>query len=162
MSWLLMMLACSGGKDSGVEATETTESTTSGTDDTATATGSAALFGNLTCTVPGTMGKFYIAVFDVEPFQVGSATVVAQASSPESVDLSSPDKMAAYRVEDIPTRADPYYVVAFVDINNNYEATQTPDSGDIISLDGSGAYSTTLATDGEEVQLDMVFNMAMP
>lgn len=68
-----------------------------------------------------------------------------------------------YRVENVPTRSEPYFIGAFIDVNGNYSTSPSPDSGDIIAvMDGMVPYSATVATANVDVKLDVVFNLVRP
>ncbi len=110
----------------------------------------------------GGKGTVYVAVFDKDPvIDRAGAKVVGMALVP-GCDLTSDTASVPYSIAGLATRADPYFVVAFLDDNKNASATAPgPDKGDLVSLDGIGAPKVTIAKAGT-VALDIPLNAVLP
>lgn len=167
MALLMMMLACSGAKDSSGASTDSDQTTTtvdSGTDsgtDSGSASGNGAITGTVSATVPGAKGQLYLAVFDKDPFQDPTAIGVVNGEV-KDVDLTN-GATDTYRVEEVPLRSEAYFIGAFIDVNGNYSTSPSPDSGDIVAvMDGMVPYSVTVDTANVDVKLDLVFNLIRP
>ncbi len=93
-----------------------------------------------------------------------SARRVAE-SIQESTDFSGDDARYEYTIEGIPPRAEPYFVIAFLDDNGTVDpstpASAGPDRGDLVSLDGFSSPQVTLASP-EAVTLDLDLNFSLP
>lgn len=126
----------------------------------------ASMAGNVTRSAEpaaGGRGNLYIAVLDADPVtSFGSANLVAMAVI-ESVDMSASGVSIPYRIDNIPLRAQAYYVNAFLDDNNNAAAGDRPgpDRGDLVSLNGFSSPTITLSTAGEKT-LNIVLSSRMP
>jgi len=127
-----------------------------------------ALVGHVTRTVEpmnGGQGDLLIAVFTKDPISdQANAMVVAQARLAD-VDMTSPTASIAYEVVDIPPRAEPYFVIAFLDDNHTTSSTDPttarPDKGDLVSLNGIAVPKVTVAAPGG-VAHDIALTIAMP
>jgi hypothetical protein len=127
-----------------------------------------ALFGHVrrsAMPAAGGVGDLYIAVFDGDPVSNrASAQNVANTRIP-GADLRDASATIAYRVEAIPPRPQPYFVVAFLDDNHTVSATDPdlagPDRGDLISIMGLSAPMVAVP-DPREVALDLDLNFNLP
>ena len=81
------------------------------------------------------------------------------------VALSADGAAVPYAIEDIPVRPEPYFVIAFMDDNDNVDPEDMenagPDSGDLLSLRGLASVSVTLDAPGEHA-LDIDLNSVLP
>jgi hypothetical protein len=110
-------------------------------------------------------GHIYVAIFDKDPVaNMATAQLVAQALI-ENSDLSAAGAKVSYRVADIPTRAEDYFVVAFLDDNGSVNPAMPekagPDKGDLVSLDGLAAPKVKLTAVGDQAH-DIVLNSVLP
>ena len=127
-----------------------------------------SIFGGITRTAmpaAGGVGDLYIALFTSDPvISGGSAMPVANARI-EGADMRAPDVRIPYEVNGIPPRAEPYFVVAFLDDNGTVDPTDPagagPDRGDLVSLMGVGSVRVTVPDEGA-VPLDLVLNFNLP
>jgi hypothetical protein len=155
------------GTDPGADA-ETPETDTATGPDVDDTTGT--LFGSVTRTAEpaaGGVGPLFIAVLDGEPVSLGGGprpNVVAVTLIPDA-DMRARDASIPYRVTGIPPRAQPYYVSAFLDDNRNADTTSEsnagPDRGDLVSLNGIGSFTVTIA-EATDVRFNIVLNNRMP
>ena len=91
---------------------------------------------------PDAQGTIYVVLFDREPYAFGepasnAKVVAAQVLADE--DLSQPESAAWYTLKGITPRAEPYYIDAFLDVDNSSDpsdpATARPSRGDLITTD---------------------------
>lgn len=136
--------------------------------DMSVASGRASLTGSVTrsaMATEGADGDIYIAVFDRDPVLDMANAVVVGAGFLEDADLSTDGAMVAYEVDDIPVRAEPYFLIAFMDDNDNVDASDPdnagPDSGDLLSLRGLASVSVTVDAPGPH-ELDIDLNSVLP
>ena len=110
----------------------------------------------------GGKGIVYVALFDRDPVtDRTNAKVVGRVIVPD-VDMTADTASVAYSIGGIPPRAEPYFVIAFLDDNHNAVTTNPgPDKGDLVSLDGIAAPKVTVAKPGKTT-LDIPLNAAMP
>ena len=82
-----------------------------------------------------------------------------------NVDLAMAGATVAYVVDDVPPRAEDYFLIAFLDDNGNVDQSNPdaagPDRGDLVSLMGVSAPKVTLATAGDHTH-DIDLNLVMP
>lgn len=133
--------------------------------DSGVAASSASLVGVVTRTAEpraGGVGHLYVAVFDRDPvLDRDSARVVGNARV-DDADMREPGAAVPYRVDGLPPRSEPYFVIAFLDDNANVDPSAPgPDRGDLVSLNGLSAPSVTAAGPGD-VALDIVLNTNLP
>ena len=133
--------------------------------DSGAAASSASLVGVVTRTAEpraGGVGHLYVAVFDRDPvLDRDSARVVGNARV-DDADMRDPGAAIPYRVDELPPRSEPYFVIAFLDDNANVDPSAPgPDRGDLVSLNGLSAPSVT-AAGPEDVALDIVLNTTLP
>lgn len=128
----------------------------------------ATLSGNVVRTTApkaGGLGNLFVAVFENDPVtSMSDAAPVGQALV-EDADMSADDAAIPYEVTGIPVRAEPYFIVAFLDDNDNAStddpATAGPDRGDLVSLQGLASPSVSLDQAGVTTY-EIVLNIAMP
>jgi len=110
-------------------------------------------------------GDIYIAVFDRDPVLDMESAVAVGSGFLADADLSADGAMVPYTIEDIAVRAEPYFLIAFMDDNDNVDASDManagPDSGDLLSLRGLASISVTLDTPGAH-DLDIDLNSVLP
>ncbi|MDQ3037333.1 MAG: hypothetical protein M3Y87_33370 [Myxococcota bacterium] len=111
----------------------------------------------------GGVGDLFVAVFDRDPVVERDNAMVVAATRLEAVDFSAADATVAYEVAEIPPRAEPYFVIAFLDDNGTVTdpTMAVPDSGDLITLQ-SFAAPTFTASEPARVELDLVLNFNLP
>ena len=139
------------GVEAGVDAPAPTTATLHGV---VTRSGTPAVDG---------IGGLYIALFDMDPVvAMDEASVVGSAFVPD-VDMSAAGASIAYEMADIPPRAEPYFVIAFLDDNDSVTdpTAAAPDRGDLISLDGFAAPQVTLS-EPTRVELDIDLTENLP
>lgn len=136
--------------------------------DMAVASGSASLMGSVTRSAMPTAGgdgDVYIAVFDRDPVLDMDSAVAVGSAFLEDADLSADGAAVPYTVMDLPVRAEPYFLIAFMDDNDNVDASDMasagPDSGDLLSLRGLASLSVTLDAPGSH-ELDIDLNSVLP
>ncbi len=136
--------------------------------DMAVASGTASLTGSVTRSATPTAGgdgDVYIAVFDRDPVLDMANAMVVGSGFLEDADLSADGATVPYTIEDIAVRAEPYFLIAFMDDNDNVDASDManagPDSGDLLSLRGLASVSVTLDTPGAH-DLDIDLNSVLP
>lgn len=136
--------------------------------DMASPSGAASLAGSVTRSAmptAGADGDVYIAVFDRDPVLDMANAVAVGSGFIEDADLSADGAMVPYAVDDIPVRAEPYFLIAFMDDNDNVDASDMasagPDSGDLLSLRGLASVSVTLDSPGAH-DLDIDLNSVLP
>jgi hypothetical protein len=128
----------------------------------------ATLTGKITrSTAPkaGGKGGLYVAIFERNPItNQNDPGLVARTLIPDA-DMTAAGASYTYTLGPIPTRAEAYYITAFLDDNNtvnmNDPSKAGPDKGDLVSLDGFNFPTVTVSQPGEET-LDIVLNIAMP
>jgi hypothetical protein len=110
----------------------------------------------------GGKGNVYVAVFDHDPvIDRMNAKLVGQALIMDA-DMTADTASVDYAVKDITPRADPYFVIAFLDDNHNAStASPGPDKGDLVSLEGLSSPKVTLATP-TVATLDLALSAALP
>jgi len=111
------------------------------------------------------VGNVYVALFDRDPIaNMDTAQVVGNALIAD-VNLSAAGASVTYAVEDVPPRAEDYFLIAFLDDNGNVDqsnpAAAGPDRGDLVSLAGVSAPKVTVATAGAHAH-DIDLNLVMP
>ena len=110
-------------------------------------------------------GDVYIALFDRDPVLDAEGAVAVGSGFLEDADLSADGAAVPYAIEDIPVRPEPYFVIAFMDDNDNVDPEDMenagPDSGDLLSLRGLASVSVTLDAPGEHA-LDIDLNSVLP
>ncbi|UJR81559.1 hypothetical protein [Sandaracinus amylolyticus] len=178
----LSLAACSS--DEGTEGTDA-GSITSGTDSGAPRPaadsgaplvedagtppeGEGSLMGVVTRSampMAGGRGHLYIAIFDRDPvLDRDGATVVANGLVMDA-DMSASGARIVYSVLGIPPRAEPYYVVAFLDDNGNADTSDPrragPDRGDLVSLMGLSSPQVTVSS-ATVVARDIDLNASLP
>jgi len=93
-----------------------------------------------------------------------SASRVAE-SILEATDFSTEGARYEYNIEGIPPRAEPYFVIAFLDDNGTVDTSTPslagPDRGDLVSLDGFSSPQVTLSSP-EVIMLDLDLNFSLP
>ena len=113
----------------------------------------------------GGIGHIYVALFDADPVRARDSANLIVNVRIENADMSSSSASIPYELAGIPTRAAPYYVVAFLDDNGTVSATEAdaagPDRGDLISLDGFSS-PTVLVNDTARQQYDIDLNFNRP
>lgn len=136
--------------------------------DMAVASGTASLTGSVTRSATPTAGgdgDVYIAVFDRDPVLDMAGAVAVGSGLVEDADLSAEGASVPYAIDAIPVRAEPYYLIAFMDDNDNVDPSDMenagPDSGDLLSLRGLASVSVTLETPGAH-ELDIDLNSVLP
>jgi len=136
--------------------------------DMAVASGSASLTGSVTRSAMPTAGgdgDVYIAVFDRDPVLEMESAVAVGSAFVEDADLSADGATVPYEVMDLPVRAEPFFLIAFMDDNDNVDASDManagPDSGDLLSLRGLASVSVTLDAPGAH-DLDIDLNSVLP
>lgn len=109
------------------------------------------------------IGDLFVAVFDRDPVSEMDAAEVVAAARLEDVDMASMDASIAYEVTGIPPRAEPYFVIAFLDDNDNVTdpTMAAPDRGDLVSIEGFGAPSVTVS-EPVRVERALVLNLNVP
>lgn len=131
-------------------------------------TGCATLAGKvmrvaLTKPQNGGKGSVYVAVFDKDPVIDRAGAKLVGQTKIENCDMTADTASVPYTIAALPPRADPYFVVAFLDDNENAGgATPGPDKGDLVSLDGLAAPKVSLPTGGATVTLDISLNAVLP
>ena len=111
------------------------------------------------------VGNVYVALFDQDPIAHKDTAKVVGNALIRNVDLAASGATVAYAVEDVPPRAEAYYLIAFLDDNANVDMTMPasagPDKGDLVSLTGVSAPKVMLTTPGAHAQ-DIDLNLVMP
>ena len=132
------------------------------------ASGAVRLHGVVSRSVTPTAdgdGDIYIAIFDRDPVLAMADAVAVGNAFLADADLSADGATVPYSVEDLPVRAEPYFVIAFMDDNGNVDPSDPesagPDSGDLLSLRGLASLSVTLAEPGDR-ELDIDLNSVLP
>jgi hypothetical protein len=118
------------------------------------ATGDGVLEGTVSRTASGggdNVGDVWMMLFEDDPLAGGAPITL---DSLPGVDLSDPDTTVGYRLEGLPTRAEGYFLVAFLDDNSS---GSMPDADDIIALDGASVPRVVLV-DGDETRFDVVLS----
>ena len=179
----LAALGC-GSADPASPAAIAVDAGTSGLDDASTAPpsgdadspatdggagnlGAATLTGKVkrvatTSPSAGGKGPIYVAVFDSDPVtnrqnarSVGNVLIL-------DADMTSATAAVDYTITNLPPRAQPDFVVAFLDDNKTATTTNpAPDRGDLVSMDGFSAPKITIAT-ATTATLDLNLTMALP
>lgn len=133
--------------------------------DAAAPAGGGSLVGSIRRTAEpraGGVGHVYVAVFDRDPVLNRDDAVLVGRALVEDADLRAPDATVSYRVNEVPPRAEPYFVTAFLDDNGTVDAANPgPDRGDLVSLDGLASPSVTVDRAGD-VPFDIVLNANLP
>lgn len=123
------------------------------------------LVGNVTRSAEpaaGGVGHIYIGVFTADPVTDRDNAVPVVNVRVEDADMSSPNASIPYRLEGVPPRADPYFVTAFLDDNNNTMLPDAaPDRGDLVAIERLRAPQVTVATP-TEVMFDIDLNINLP
>ena len=136
---------------------------------------SAGMFSVLTgeitrSTAPknGGVGPVYVALFERNPITAstsGTDPGLVAFQRIEGVDFNPASTRVPYRQEQIPPRAEQYYITAFLDDNMNADMgdpmSAGPDRGDLISLEGIGPVTVTVDMAGDVVMLDLDLNFSM-
>jgi len=158
--------AGSGGMADGGTAGETDAGGAGGTDAGGTAA-AGRLEGVVTRTAEpraGGIGHLYIAVFDRDPVTNRDSAVVVARTLIENADMSDDAAEIPYSVEEVPPRAEPYFVTAFLDDDGDAgmdPETAGPDMGDLVVLEGLGSPQVTVSS-AETVSFDIVLNTNLP
>ena len=117
--------------------------------------GTGVLTGTVSRTATGAddnRGDLWVMLFDGDPLSgVGPVSTTLAGN----IDLSDPATVVSYRVEGLPTRDEPWYLVAFLDDNGT---GTLPDSGDIIAAEGFGVPQLVVDPETDTV-FDIVLNM---
>lgn len=113
----------------------------------------------------GGKGGLFVAVFERNPItNRDNPGLVARTLIPDA-DMSAANASYTYTITDIPPRAEPYYITAFLDDNNtvnmNDPTKAGPDRGDLVSLDGLNFPTVTVSQPGQQT-FDIVLNIALP
>ena len=113
----------------------------------------------------GGRGGLYVAVLTADPvINRDSAMLVGNALIP-NVDMSSASTSIPYTITGIPPRAEPYFVTAFLDDNNNASTTDPaaagPDRGDLVSLESFMTPQVTVP-DSTPVNRNLDLNFNLP
>ena len=163
------LAACGSSTEPGVDASVSVDAAGSvdafsAADAPATTTGT--LHGDVTRTAmprADGIGDLFVAVFDRDPVTEMAEAQVVAAARLEDVDMSSADARIAYEVTGIPPRAEPYFVIAFLDDNDNVTdpTMAAPDRGDLVTIEGFGAPSVTVS-EPVRVDRDLVLNLNVP
>ena len=104
------------------------------------------------------VGTLVVSVYDTDPLQNEDACELA-SSSASNVDLSGEANGFGYTVGGIPTRAEPYIVVALFDDNGDLDALGQPGPGDLLSYAGeTTAFPTAVVADAAPVPLQLELN----
>ena len=126
-SFSLLLAACGDGGNPGSEPPS----------DGGVAGTTARLEGSVTRSAMPTAGgdgDVYIALFDRDPVLDAEGAVAVGSGFLEDADLSADGAAVPYAIEDIPVRPEPYFVIAFMDDNDNVDPEDMenagPDSGD--------------------------------
>ena len=117
--------------------------------------GTGVLTGTVSRTATGAdgnRGELWLMLFDGDPLSGVGPVSTRRAGI---IDLSDPATVLSYRVEGLPTRDEPWYLVAFLDDNGT---GTLPDNDDIVAVEGSGVPQVVVATETETV-FDIVLNM---
>jgi hypothetical protein len=96
------------------------------------------------------VGDAHVWFFEGDPREEPQGPIFQAAGVP--VDLTDAGAIASFTVEDVPTRADPLYVVAYLDVDGS--GANGPSAGDPIALDGDGL-PTALVVDATPVDLSL-------
>lgn len=118
------------------------------------ASGDGVLEGTISRTASGggdNIGDIYLMLFEEDP-QAGGEPLTVDVL-PE-IDLSDPATVVSYRLEDLPTREEGHFLVAFLDDDGS---GNMPDPNDIIALDGFSLPRVVLRPDAE-TSLDLVLS----
>ncbi len=111
------------------------------------------------------VGNVYVALFDRDPIANMDTAVAVGNALLTNVDLAAAGATVAYVVDNVPPRAEDYFLIAFLDDNGNVDQSNPdaagPDRGDLVSLMGVSAPKVTLATPGEHSH-DIDLNLVMP
>jgi len=134
--------------------------------DAAAPAGSGSIEGNVTRSAmpaAGGRGDLYVAVFASDPVTDRMARNIANARI-DDVDMSATPVSVPYTVVGIPTRAEPYFITAFLDDNNTVDPTDPsragPDRGDLVALEGFSSIRVTVANDTPvSLNIDLNFNL---
>jgi hypothetical protein len=96
---------------------------------------------------PDGRGDVYVMLFTSNPAVTDPPAMRVVAQSLPDVDLSTPDATIEYELTGIPPRGEPYYVVAFLDDDENANAADPrPTIGDGVTMVGGGVPTTTIDT----------------
>ncbi len=127
----------------------------------------ATLSGNVTRSVAptaGGVGNLFIALFEQDPVTSMNPPAPVGQVLIENADMSGDGAAIAYEIPNVALRADPYFIVAFLDDNGTAAmdpASAGPDMGDLVSLSGLASPSVVINQAGV-VQQDIDLNLAMP
>ena len=103
-------------------------------------------------------GTLYIALFEEDPAaDLSNPPIEVDGVIIEMADFSDMDTSFTFNFNDITMRAEPYYVTALLDLNENAAETSLPDKGDIISLMGQASPSIVIDQSNVEMMLDLNF-----
>lgn len=128
------------------------------------------LVGKITRTVQpknGGVGPVFVALFEKNPITSstsGADPGLVAFQRIENVNFTDPATAVPFRLEAIPPRPEPYFIIAFLDDNMSADTampeTAGPDRDDLVSLNGIGTPKVTINAPGESM-LDLVLNIAM-
>lgn len=110
-------------------------------------------------------GSVYVAVFDQDPIAHKDTAKVVGNALIANADLSATGTSVAYSITNVAPRVDDYYVIAFLDDNDDVDPANPsaagPDKGDLVSLQGVAAPKLKLGEIGPHM-LDLDLNLVMP
>ncbi len=110
-------------------------------------------------------GDVYVALFDQSPFETENATSIA-AVRVGDVDLSDPAQTVRYQIDDVPRRAEPYAVGAFLDDDLSVLGSDEiePSAGDSIAFERilTMELPTVDVSEAQTVELNLTLNAVLP
>ena len=127
----------------------------------------ASLVGNVSRSAEpqnGGVGPIYIAVLESNPL-INPGSDIMGVDFIASADLSSSDASVPYSIEDIPVSDEPYFILAFLDDDNNAGTVYpTPRSPDLIAAEILTGVSlpTIELSEAREYELDIVLTVVYP
>ena len=130
-------------------------------------TGFASLNGNVTRSrEPGSggIGTLYIAVLEQNPITSPGTEIVGFAAIADA-DMSEAEASIEYNIENIPASSDEYFILAFLDDDNNASAVYPlPADPDLVALEGGVGVSlpTVVLDEARAFTRDIVLNLPYP
>ena len=163
---LALPLAACSSNESGNDTADASVASDAASD---AAPGTATLSGNVSRTAAPSntgdaRGHIYVALFDRDPVINQSSAVVVAMQRLDNADLSASGTTLPYTLTGIPPRAMDYFLLAFLDDNNNVDPAAGgagPDKGDLVSLDGFASPKVEVSAAGTVTE-NIILNSVLP
>lgn len=103
-------------------------------------------------------GTLYIALFEEDPAaDLANPPMEISSLTLPNIDLSDPNAVVDFTLDNLPIRPEPYYLTGLLDLNNNAQETSLPDKGDVISLMGQSSPQVMIDSTSIDIVLDLNF-----